>query len=252
MLVFTISGRRPYATRGAQLTATAGTLLLFRKHSVPEPSHPLIEPWECLYAHFEPGDNWSPSPAFTQLADGVYRCQISLMATRQRVQDAFRRLVSDVQSRLTETALGQLNSGRHDPDLDDTRRELLLTTLSEIFLLAQYEPGLVAELDPRVRTSLDAMAIKLEGHVTVAELSANVNLSPSRFAHLFRSQVGLSPVRALRLMRLRRAALQLQYTNDPITRIAERTGFSSGAELSREFRRAFGVSPRRYRVTTGP
>ena len=51
-------------------------------------------------------------------------------------------------------------------------------------------------------------------------------------------------IHALRVIRLRQAALALQYTNDRVEKIAEDTGFTSLSHLSREFRRQFGASPR--------
>jgi AraC family transcriptional regulator of arabinose operon len=123
----------------------------------------------------------------------------------------------------------------------------MLLTLREILLLAGTGRDDAARLDTRVRDALETMSRDTTGHHTLASLGAAVGLSPSRFGHLFRSELGISAIHALRVLRLRQAALALQYTADSVEKIAEDTGFTSLSHLSREFRRQFGASPRAYR-----
>jgi AraC-like DNA-binding protein len=66
--------------------------------------------------------------------------------------------------------------------------------------------------------------------------------------HLFREQIGTALRPAIRKVRLQEAASLLTYGNEPVGSIAEQVGFSSIYAFSNEFRRAYGISPSRYRA----
>lgn len=82
--------------------------------------------------------------------------------------------------------------------------------------------------------------------LTVAEIAAEVAMSPSHFAHRFRTCFGVSPMRYRAQVRLERARLSLLNTSGTISRAAEAAGYASEAHFSREFKQLFGVSPRAY------
>ncbi len=109
---------------------------------------------------------------------------------------------------------------------------------------AQSLPGLTrsAPSDPRIAAvvdHLDAHPLEAHTHVTLARL---VHLSPSRFAHLFREQLGL-PVRNYLLWRRLVYALSRLQQGQSITTAAYESGFSDGAHLCRSFRSVFGAMP---------
>jgi AraC-like DNA-binding protein len=201
-----------------------------------------------------PSRAWLPLSGFERLASDLYRATVPHAATRQRLRDAFARLADDDQARIASRAVGSIGGGTlaAAPARDDAlRRELMLLTLREILLLAGADREEAAQLDPRVRAALEEMSRDVSARHTLASLGAGTGLSRWRFGHLFGSELGMSPIHALRVMRLRQAALALQYTGDPVERIAEATGFTSLSHLSREFRRHYGMSPRGYRASHG-
>ncbi len=109
---------------------------------------------------------------------------------------------------------------------------------------AQSLPGLVrvAPTHPRlaeVVAYLDSAPLQEHNHVTLAQ---RANLSPSRFAHLFREQVGV-PVRNYLLWRRLVYALSQLQQGKSITTAAYESGFSDGAHLCRSFRNVFGAMP---------
>jgi AraC-like DNA-binding protein len=109
---------------------------------------------------------------------------------------------------------------------------------------AQSLPGLIriAPSDPRIATVVDYLdAHPLEPHTHVT-LARRVHLSPSRFAHLFRDQLGL-PVRNYLLWRRLVYALSRLQQGQSITTAAYESGFSDGAHLCRSFRSVFGAMP---------
>jgi AraC-like DNA-binding protein len=76
---------------------------------------------------------------------------------------------------------------------------------------------------------------------------AEVALSRSALAERFAALVGEPPMQYLMRWRLALAAQMLRSGTDPVARIAERSGYDSGAAFSRAFRREFGVPPGAWR-----
>ena len=80
-----------------------------------------------------------------------------------------------------------------------------------------------------------------------AELAALVNLSASRFRHLFREETGVSPGAYLRERRLERAELLLRTTFLSIKEVMSEAGASSMSHFVEYFKKRYGVSPSGYR-----
>lgn len=74
-----------------------------------------------------------------------------------------------------------------------------------------------------------------------------VGLQHNYFSVLFKKETGESPIQALNRLRLGNAEKLLKYTNLPIHKVAEKSGFSDGLYFSRVFRKHFGVSPTTFR-----
>lgn len=89
---------------------------------------------------------------------------------------------------------------------------------------------------------IDANFDKAVSLAQLAELSA---LSVSRFATVFREQVGLSPYRYLCGVRVRRAQTLL-LAGVPGAVVATEVGFFDQSHLARHFKRFCGVTPSRF------
>lgn len=98
-----------------------------------------------------------------------------------------------------------------------------------------------------LRKTLDLLESRLEGGISLDELARNVGLSRSYFATAFRDTVGMAPHRYLVQRRLERAQELLRAGGASLAEIAIHCGFSSQAHFTHLFRRAFGVTPLRYR-----
>jgi len=84
---------------------------------------------------------------------------------------------------------------------------------------------------------------------TVDDLAHEVALSRSALAERFTNIVGESPMQYLTRWRLALAAQMLRTGKEPITRIAERSGYESEASFNRAFKREFGMPPAGWRKT---
>ncbi|MGI3186026.1 GlxA family transcriptional regulator [Nioella aestuarii] len=100
----------------------------------------------------------------------------------------------------------------------------------------------LAALTPQVARAVVIMEERLEEPPAIAEIAAEVGLSPRRLEMLFRKHLETGPgtfFLRLRLNEARRLALD---TGLSVQDIAVRTGFSGPSTLARAFRKAFGQS----------
>ena len=75
-------------------------------------------------------------------------------------------------------------------------------------------------------------------------------LSPTQFHLAFRRATGTSPIKFLEGIRIRHAQQALITTEKKIAGIAQECGYEDPFVFSKFFKRACGVSPAQYRLTT--
>lgn len=85
--------------------------------------------------------------------------------------------------------------------------------------------------------------------ITVADMAAQAKLSPSHFFSVFKKHLGMSPNTYLNSYRLSLAAEMMLKTDSTIAEIAEAVGISDSVYFNKLFRKAYQLSPRRYRET---
>lgn len=96
--------------------------------------------------------------------------------------------------------------------------------------------------DPRIERALEILKTAPDNLISAEEVAEAINLSSSRFAHLFRAEVGL-PVRRYLLWRRLRNAVQMLADGESLTTVAHAAGFADSAHLTRTFRQMFGIAP---------
>jgi AraC-like DNA-binding protein len=103
----------------------------------------------------------------------------------------------------------------------------------------------------RDRRRAVAAALWIDAHaaepIALEDAAGEAGLSPFHFLRLFTNVLGVSPHQYLVRSRLRRAARLLADPARPITDVALDVGFGDLSNFVRSFRRAAGVSPRRFR-----
>ncbi len=86
-----------------------------------------------------------------------------------------------------------------------------------------------------------------EQDVTLDELSSLANLSKYYLCRLFKQAFGMTPIQYHMVIRLEKAKQMIQFTNLPLSTIAEKLGFQSIHSFSRAFHKLEGVPPSFYR-----
>lgn len=134
-----------------------------------------------------------------------------------------------------------------------TRRDQVIAMMADIFING---PTLGAAADPSLPDFMIAVADfvrrtwDVDGMlpVEVEDLAAAASVSPRHLFRLFRSRLGIGPVRALELIRLSRAAETLRRSNATLSEVAGLTGFANQYHFSRRFSSVYGIPPGSYRA----
>ena len=85
--------------------------------------------------------------------------------------------------------------------------------------------------------------------LSVEQLARQACTSPRTFARRFRASTGTTPHQWLLRQRVLLAQQLLETTDEPVERVAERSGFGSAAALRQHFSRTVSSSPAAYRRT---
>jgi AraC family transcriptional regulator of arabinose operon len=126
---------------------------------------------------------------------------------------------------------------------------LAVNCLEKILLHCfKLQPGSnCLSLDPRIIAICQYLDEHLEEKITINTLAARAFLSPSRLAHLFRQETGMTIFAWREKQRMNRASLLLQHAQLTIAHIAQLVGYDDALYFSRLFNQQFGVGPREYR-----
>ena len=127
--------------------------------------------------------------------------------------------------------------------------DFCMNALEEVLLWCRHaNPAQRGEpADGRVREAVSFLRSRFRERLDVAAVAEHCALSPSRLAHLFTFQTGLSPMRYLERHRIGVAQEMLLSTSRPIAQVAYGVGFEDPLYFSQVFRKQMGVSPREFR-----
>ena len=100
----------------------------------------------------------------------------------------------------------------------------------------------VRRLDERVTRVLGTIRDSEDLRLSLEDAAAIIHLSPSRFAHLFKQQVGLPFRRYILWRKLARAVLSVGRERT-LSAAAHTAGFADAAHLTRTFYQMFGIAP---------
>ena len=234
LLVYTHSGQGFVRSEaGSVVVLHPGTLVVYRPKVWHNYGTVAGDRWAFHYAHFHPRANWAELLRFDSVRgiSGLASVTELKEGTRAQMVEAFHHLHLDSR-----------REGRW-------RGELAMNDLERVLLLAhEATPDGLPDLDPRIERVLEIIAARPSERHCVAGLAASVNLSPSRFAHLFSAAVGRPVTQVVRDARLREAAHLLERTVLPVAEVGAAVGFESAFHFSATFRARYGQSPRGYRA----
>lgn len=114
--------------------------------------------------------------------------------------------------------------------------------------LARRIKKATTKIDSRIQAVLDYVILHPFEEYTPQILADMAELSKQRFSALFKEQVGKSPMAYIKDLKLTTAARKLLVSNLPINEVAYSIGYRDPNYFIREFKEAFGYTPRQYRI----
>lgn len=230
LLVHTLVGGARVGTTGGEATVGPGDTFLYRPGAPQDFGGDGRGPWEIVWAQFEPLPHWFGLLRWPELSPGIHL---------GRLEDAT--LLGRVEALLLEANRLATSGLPHAIPLARNALEAAL-----LWRDLRHPTG--RPLDTRVVAAIDYISRHATRRPSIAELAQEVHLSPSRFAHLFTEETGLTPRRFVERQRLERAKQLLELTSLPVGAVAREVGFGSQFHFATRFRKLTGTSPTAYRA----
>ena len=223
LLVQTLDGQG----RFGQVAAAPGSVTLVRPGTLHDYAT-VGDRWHFLYAHLHPKPDWLPLLDWPEVAPGTVQLHPPGPAF-ERVADHLRDAV------------------RHQRSVLPQAEQLSANALEAALLWCDTQNPKAVQIDDRLLRAIELIDQDLTASLDVPRLARAVNLSVSRFAHLFREQLGVGPQQFVERRRLDAAARLLELTSRSVASIASQVGYADPLYFSTRFRRHTGSSPTAFR-----
>ena len=103
-------------------------------------------------------------------------------------------------------------------------------------------------MDKRVEKIVELMQADLRRELSLDNFARSVNLSVWRLSHIFKSEMGVPPIKYLRLLRMERAKILLETSFLSVKEIAHQVGVNDESHFVRDFKATYRASPTLYRT----
>lgn len=102
-------------------------------------------------------------------------------------------------------------------------------------------------LDKTLRKAVEYLQDHWDEHITIQDIAKQCLISESAVHHMFKKQLGQTPVRYLNEIRVNQAIRLLENSDYSISDIIQRVGFSSENHFRKVFADMTGMTPLKYR-----
>ncbi|MFI6830375.1 helix-turn-helix domain-containing protein [Kribbella sp. NPDC050241] len=227
LLVHTLDGRGRFGAPTGDVAADPGTVTLVRPGTLHDYGT-VGERWHFLYAHLNPKPDWLPLLDWPEVAPGIVQLRPA-GPTADRIADHLRDAV------------------RHQSSVLPQAEQLSANSLEAALLWCDTQNPRAVQIDDRLLRAIELIDQDLTANLDVPRLARAANLSVSRFAHLFRAQLGVSPQQFVEHRRLDAARNLLELTSRSVASVAAQVGYLDPLYFSTRFRHHTGSSPTTYR-----
>jgi transcriptional regulator GlxA family with amidase domain len=135
----------------------------------------------------------------------------------------------------------------NNPRKEQRLRSKKETVVSGLAAVREANPSIP---DKRIEHAVDLLEKNKTTKLKIAEIARGLHLSNSHFRHLFKRQVGISPSRYIKSLRLQRAKELLETTFLSVKEVMSAAGFSDFSHFVRDYQSEYGERPLQTRVST--
>ena len=96
-----------------------------------------------------------------------------------------------------------------------------------------------------IARAIEFLSSSLHEAVTIEDMAAQVSMSRAVFHRKFKQATTMSPIQFVKSMRLNKAAIKIAGGMN-VNEAAIAVGYASSSQFSREFKRMYGLSPKRW------
>lgn len=187
-------------------------------------------PWTIYWVHFK-------GPA----ADAI----VSMIKTKNNSYKGFIEL-SQTPIGLFDEIYNQLTRGYSNDNLVYANMSFWHYLVSIVF--NNKLPGAV-KMNGKddIDKAIDYLTERVDQNLSLEDIAATVNLSPSHFSYVFKRKTGFSPIEYFNHLKIQQACQYLLFTNLRIKEIGDKIGINDPYYFSRMFRKVMGMSPKEYK-----
>lgn len=102
-------------------------------------------------------------------------------------------------------------------------------------------------MDYRVQKAVSLIQNDFRKDFKLNEIADRLSLSSSRLRHLFKEEIGTTPIRYRKTLRLRQAKHLLETTFLSVKEIMLKVGYKDESNFVHHFKKEYGLTPTRYR-----
>jgi len=223
LLLITVDGQARVHHGDESVEVKAGDVTFY---NVNENHHYTTEGWEVFFFHWYPSEHLKKSFQHSNISSQTWH---------------------EVLDHSYLLSLDELRSYAQPAQLEHFRRCAVL--VEDVMYRCVAPRSGTANYMQRFRTYgvLNYMRNHLSEPVKIDQLAAMMHLSTSRFNHLFREEVGQSPMQYMKMLRLNKARHLMRVTDLPVNQIAQEVGYEDPLYFRRAFKQHFQVTPSQAR-----
>ncbi len=227
-----LEGSFNYVSDTGRALLHPGALLLGNAQACYQCGHSHSTGDRCLSARFEP-EHFAEIAA-SEAGSSTFRFPVPMLPSSQNV--------------LPVSVLLEASCRGSDPlKTEESVMRFLATALRNLSGSGATGQRVSAHDERRVSRILRYMETRAEQPLDLARLAGVAAMSKYHFLRVFRRTTGLTPYQYLLGLRLRRAALRLLASPDPVSRIAFESGSGDLSTFNQTFCHPFGMSPTAFR-----